>query len=109
MILKLSPQRSDEAVAYTLKDDILTIITSDGLMNQIDLSGDWVKLEPDNDGEQLEPTGKLLAGVRENGVITLTVVSHHGPDAPTSETFPEPIELLDGESVTFPRGRLIRD
>ena len=100
MTLRLSPQRSDKNVTYALNGETLTIND-----NAIDLSGDWSKLEPDTEGESLEPTGYLLAGERnpETGEITLTVRAPHGPNAPESERFPEPIELKDGESVTFPR------
>ena len=98
--LNLSPQRSDKAVSYGVEGDTLTI---NGEPH--DLSGDWVKLEPDEEGEPLEPTRNLKAGERdpETGDITLTVRAPHGPNAPEFEKFPEPIELTDGESVTFPR------
>ena len=100
MKIKLSAQRSDKAVTYAVDGDTLTI---NGEPH--DLSGDWVKLESDTEGEPLEPTGNLKAGERapETGEITLTVRAPHGPNAPESERFPEPIELQDGESVTFPR------
>jgi len=100
MKLIQSPQRSDLSVTYTRNGDTLTI---NG--NAIDLSGDWSKLEPDAEGGSLEPTGYLLAGERDPGTgeITLTVRAPHKANAPESETFPEPIELQDGESVTFPR------
>ena len=100
MTLKLSPQRSDTEVTYALNGETLTINGA-----AIDLSGDWSKLEPDAEGEPLEPTGYLLAGERDpaTGEITLTVRAPHAANAPESETFPEPITLDDGESVTFPR------
>ena len=101
MKLNLSPQRSDNEVTYSLNGETLTI---NG--NAIDLSGDWVKLEADDEeGGQLEPTGYLLAGERDpdTGDIMLTVRAPHGPNAPESETFPDPVTLDDGESVTFPR------
>ena len=101
MKLKLSPQRSDKTVTYKRDGD--NFIVNDN--EPIDLSGDWVKLEADNEESTLEPTGYLLSGGRdpETGEITLTVRCPHGPNAPESERFPEPVELLDGESVTFPR------
>ena len=101
MKLKLSAQRSDAEITYAVDGDNFLINGE-----PIDLSGDWVKLEPENDGEPLEPTGYLLAGERDpdTGEITLTVRAPHGPNAPESERFPEPIELKDGESVMFPRG-----
>ena len=100
MKLKLSPQRSDAEITYAVDGDNFLINGT-----PIDLSGDWAKLEPDEEGEPLEPTGNLKAGERdpETGEITLTVRAPHGPNAPESERFPEPIELHDGESVTFPR------
>ena len=100
MKLKLSPQRSDNEVTYALNGETLTI---NG--DAIDLSGDWSKLEPDTEDESLEPTGYLLAGERDpdTGEVTLTVRAPHAANAPESETFPEPITLSDGESVTFPR------
>ena len=100
MTLNLSPQRSDAPVTYKVSGTNLEINGT-----PIDLSGDWVKLEPDAEGESLEPTGYLLAGERnpDTGEITLTVRAPHKAGAPESETFPEPIELHDGESVTFPR------
>ncbi len=100
MKINLSPQRSDDTLTVVKQGDILTINGE-----PIDLSGDWVKLEPDAEGESLEPTGYLLAGDRDpdTGEITLTVRAPHKANAPESERFPEPIELQDGESVTFPR------
>ena len=100
MKLKLSPQRSDRTVTYKRDGDSFLINGE-----PTDLSGDWVKLEPDNEGEPLEPTGNLQAGTRDpdTGEITLIGRAPHGPNAPESERFPEPIELADGESVTFPR------
>ena len=102
MTLKLSPQRSDTEVTYELNGETLTI--NGGA--PVDLSGDWVKLETDDEeGGQLEPSGYLLAGERDpaTGEITLTVRAPHAANAPESETFPEPVTLADGESVTFPR------
>ena len=101
MKLNLSPQRSDTEVTYELNGETLTI--NGGA--PIDLSGDWSKLEPEAEGESLEPTGYLLAGERDpaTGDITLTVRAPHAANAPESETFPEPVTLNDGESVTFPR------
>ena len=100
MKLILSAQRSDKPVTYAVDGDALTI---NGEPH--DLSGDWVKLEPDTEGELLEPTDNLKAGERdpETGDITLTVRAPHAANAPESERFPESIELHDGESVTFPR------
>ena len=100
MKLKLSAQRSDPEITYAVDGDNFVINGE-----PIDLSGDWVKLEPDDEESSLDPTGHLLSGERdpETGEITLTVRAPHGPNAPESERFPEPIELKDGESVTFPR------
>ena len=93
MKLILSAQRSDAEITYAVDGDNFLI---NG--NAIDLSGDWVKLEGDM------PEG-LLAGERNpnTGEITLTVRAPHRANAPESERFPEPIELADGQSVTFPR------
>ena len=100
MKLKLSPQRSDKTVIYKRDGD--NFIINDG--EPIDLSGDWAKLEPDTEGESLEPTGYLLSGEQDtDGNITLTVRAPHNANAPESERFPEPITLNDGESITFPR------
>ena len=101
MKLKLSPQRSDRTITYKRDGDNFIINDNE----PIDLSGDWVELEPDAEDEPLEPTGNLKSGERdpETGEITLTVHAPHGPNAPESERFPEPIKLHDGESVTFPR------
>ena len=101
MKLKLSPQRSDKTVTYKRDGDNFIINDNE----PIDLSSDWVKLEADNEESTLEPTGYLLSGERDpkTSEITLTVRAPHGPNAPESERFPEPIELKDGESVTFPR------
>ena len=98
--LNLSPQRSDDEITYAVDGDNFLI---NGEPH--DLSGDWVKLEADNEESTLEPTGYLLSGERdsETGEITLTVRAPHGPNAPESERFPESIELHDGESATFPR------
>ena len=100
MKLKLSAQRSDAEITYAVDGDNFLINSE-----PIDLSGDWVKLEPDNEDEPLEPTGYLLAGERdlETGEITLTVRAPHAANAPESERFPEPVTLDDGESITFPR------
>ena len=100
MKLKLSAQRSDAEITYAVDGDDFRINGE-----PIDLSGRWVKLEPDDEESMLEPTGNLQAGTRDpdTGEITLTVRAPHGPNAPESERFPEPIELADGESVTFPR------
>ena len=100
MKLILAAQRSDAEITYAVDGDNFVINGE-----PIDLSGDWVKLEPDNEESTLEPTGNLKAGERDpdTGEITLTVRAPHGPNAPESERFPEPITLLTGESVTFPR------
>jgi len=100
MKLELSTQRSDAEITYAVDGETLTINGE-----PIDLSGDWVKLEPDNEGEPLEPSGNLKAGTRDpdTGEITLTVRAPHRANAPESERFPEPITLNDGEEVTFPR------
>ena len=100
MRLELSAQRSDTEATYAVDGDNFVINGE-----PIDLSGDWVKLEPDDEESSLEPTGNLLAGERDpdTGEITLTVRAPHVANAPESERFPEPIELQDGESVTFPR------
>ena len=106
MRLILDAQRSDKSVTYSVASDGIMIKTGDGQQYAADLSGDWVKLEPDNEESSLEPTGFLQAGERDpdTGKITLTVRAPHGPNAPESERFPEPVTLSDGESVTFPRG-----
>ena len=100
MKLKLSAQRSDAETTYAVDGDNFLINGE-----PIDLSGDWVNLEPDDEDSSLEPTGYLLAGERnpDTGEITLTVRAPHGPNAPESERFPESIELKDEQSVTFPR------
>ena len=100
MKLELSAQRSDAEITYAVDGDKFLINGE-----PIDLSGDWVKLEADDEESTLEPTGNLKAGERDpdTGEITLTVRAPHGPNAPESERFPEPIELADGEAVTFPR------
>ena len=100
MKLIFDAQRSDNPVTYTVDGDNFVINGE-----PIDLSGDWVKLEADDEESTLEPTGNLKAGTRDpdTGEITLTVRAPHGPNAPESERFPEPIELADGEAVTFPR------
>ena len=105
MRLELNPQRSDKVVGYSVNGDIFNIVDNEGVTHEIDLSGDWVKLEPDDEESSLEPTGNLQAGERDpdTGEITLIVRAPHQANAPESETFPEPIELHDGESVTFPR------
>lgn len=99
MMIKLSPQRSNEKITYAVSG-------TDFLINDsaIDLSGDWAKLEPDVVGEPLEPSGNLLAGERDTGTgeITLTVRAPHKAGAPESERFPDPITLNDGDSVEFP-------
>ena len=56
MKLKLSPQRSDKTVTYKRDGD--NFIVNDN--EPIDLSGDWVKLEADNEESTLEPTGPRL-------------------------------------------------
>ena len=101
MKLILSAQRSDAEITYAVDGDNFLINGE-----PIDLSGDWVKLEPDEEDELLEPTGNLRAGERDpdTGEITLTIRAPHGPHAPESERFPEPVTLNDGESITFPRG-----
>ena len=100
MKLILSAQRTDTEITYAVDVDNFIINGK-----PINLSGDWVKLEPDDEESTLEPTGNLKGGTRDpdTGEITLTVRAPHGPNAPESERFPEPIELADGESVTFPR------
>ncbi len=100
MKLILSAQRSDTEITYAVDGDNFLINGE-----PIDLSGDWVKLEPDDEDSSLEPTGFLKSGERDpdTGEITLTVRAPHNAGAPESERFPEPIELADGESVTFPR------
>ena len=100
MKLKLSAQRSDSEITYAVDGDNFLINGE-----PIDLSGDWVKLEPDDEDSSLEPTGFLKSGERDpdTGGITLTVRAPHKAGAPESERFPEPVELADGQSVTFPR------
>ena len=100
MKIKFSAKRSDKQVTYSRSGEAISI---NG--DKIDLSGDWVKLEPDVEGGQLEPSGNLLAGTRdkETGEITLNLCSPHSANAPDSERFPEPITLNDGDSVSFPR------
>ena len=100
MKLILKGKRSDTEVTYAVDGDNFLINGE-----PIDLSGEWVKLETDNEESSLEPTGNLRAGERDpaTGEITLTVRAPHAANAPESERFPEPIELADGESVTFPR------
>ena len=100
MKLILSAQRSDTEITYAVDGDNFVINGE-----PIDLSGDWVKLEPDDEESSLEPTGNLKAGERDpdTGEITLTVRAPYRAGAPESERFPEPIDLEDGESVTFPR------
>ena len=100
MKLKLSPQRSDKTVTYKRDGDNFIINDNE----PIDLSGEWEKLEPDNEEDSLEPTGYLLSGEQDtDGNITLTVRASHKANAPESERFPEPVILNDGESITFPR------
>ena len=99
MIIQLSAMRSDRAVTYQRDGDTLLI---DG--EPVDLSGDWAELRSESEGEPLEPSGNLLAGVRdESGQVTLTARAPHRANAPVSERFPEPVALGDGEAVTFPR------
>ena len=100
MKLTLSAQRSDAEITYAVDGDNFLI---NG--NPVALSGDWVKLEADDEESTLEPTGNLQAGERDpdTGEITLTVRAPHAANAPESERFPETITLLTGESVTFPR------
>ena len=100
--VKIIPKgkRRDNTVTYAVDGNTFLINGT-----PIDLSGDWVKLESENEGSSLEPTGNLKAGTRDpdTGEITLTVRAPHRAGAPESERFPDPIELADGESVTFPR------
>ncbi|WP_155992490.1 hypothetical protein [Fodinicurvata fenggangensis] len=96
MHLIFLPQRADREVTYARDGDTFLI---DG--EAIDLSGDWAILEPDVEGEPLEPSGNLLAGRRENGEITLTVRAPHKPQAEESDRYPVPINLADDESITL--------
>ena len=100
MKIILKGKRSDAEITYAVDGDSFVINGE-----PIDLSGDWVKLEADDEESTLEPTGNLKAGIRDpdTGEITLTVRAPHRAGAPESDRFPEPIELADGESVTFPR------
>lgn len=104
MKLIQSPQRSNLSVTYTRTGDTLTIAPSDAAAYDVDLSGTWAKLEPDVEGGPLDQNGWLLAGEQDsNGNITLTVRAPHGP-LRGEHYEPEPVELADGESVTFSGG-----
>lgn len=100
MRLKLSPQRNDTLLEYASQGEELHVKLGEET-EVLDLSGTWGHLEPDEEGKY-DTLGVLLGGRKENGEITLTVRSHHPKRAPNSARFPEPFELADGQTLSFP-------
>jgi len=91
MKINLSPQRRDEQLFITKTGDILTI------------NGDTYDFNQLPDGATLPKDAVdckwLVSDVeRVDGELVLTLILPHGPNAPESTRFPEPIiDPADGE------------
>lgn len=100
MKLKFSPQRNDALLEYTRQGEELHVTLGEET-EVLDFSGSWSHLEPNEDGAH-DALGVLLGGVKESGEIVVTVRSHHPAHAPESARFPKPVELFDGQTISFP-------
>lgn len=86
MRIKYSPQRSDVPLEYTFDGDIITA-TLDGQADVFDFTalpaGRAAIIE-----STLDPCPVLAAERTADGELIVTLLKHHGPNAPESERFP---------------------
>lgn len=86
MRIKYSPQRSDVPLSYQFSGDIITA-TLGGQSDVFDFaalpSGRAAIIE-----SVLNPCPVLAAERTADGELIVTLLKHHGPNAPESERFP---------------------
>ena len=90
MRVKFSPQRCDLELTYKFNNEVITA-TLDGETDTFDFS-----TLPDGVAEEVEstlPINPVVSAKRENGVLEVTLLKFHGPDATEAERFPEPLEV----------------
>lgn len=86
MRIKYSPQRSDVPLSYQFSGETITA-TMDGKSDTFDFSG----LPPGREAiieSALDPCPVLAAERTADGELIVTLLKHHGPNAPESERFP---------------------
>lgn len=97
--MKLIPKisyRPNKQATFKREDDTLKI-TDNGEVTELDLSGDWIKLE----WSENENKGLIRAGVKEDEEPVITITAYQ-PESRKRLSGQPPIKLKDGESVTFP-------
>lgn len=86
MLVHYSPQRSDVPLSYEFSGDIITA-TMGGKSDVFDFSalpaGRSAIIE-----STLDPCPVLAADRTADGELVVTLLKHHGPNAPESERFP---------------------
>jgi len=94
MIINFSPVRGDAQPIISVSGDVLTI---DGATLDLSVVPEGATLPAD------AIASDWIAGpvTRSSGVLSLTLVSPHGANAPEETRFPEPITVTSGV-VVFP-------
>ncbi|MCG7622290.1 hypothetical protein [Epibacterium sp. Ofav1-8] len=95
MQISFTPMRLDRALSVSRQGDSLTI------------NGETFDFAPLQEGDVLPRAAVacdwLAADVtREGGVIRLTLILPHGPDAPEATRFPQPLSLTGDGPVPLP-------
>ncbi len=95
MIIRLSPQRRDDALTVSLAGDVVTV------------NGEAFDFAPLPEGATL-PHGAIdsewFAGPvsRENGSLTLTLLLPHGSNPSQNVAFPAPVVMVQDGLVVLP-------
>lgn len=95
MLIKLSPQRRDDALSVSVAGDVLTV------------NGEAFDFSPLPEGATL-PHGSIASDwftgpvSREGGQLTVTLLFPHKPNASSNVTFPEPIVTTGDGPVSLP-------
>ena len=96
MQISFSPQRRDDALSLSRSGDVLTVNGE-----AFDFSGIADGATLDRDAVACDWLASDV--VRTGGVVRLTLILPHGPDAPEETLFPDPVTPGDGP-VVLPGG-----
>lgn len=99
MIINFSPQRRDDALVLEKQGDTLIV------------NGDQFDFSNIPDGGTLPADAvdcEFIVGEisRINGELYLTILLPHGPNAPESARFPEPIQVSNDGPIQIPGGEV---
>lgn len=93
MLVHWSPQRSDRQLAYTFSAPDVIEATLDGMTDRFDFSDLPDGAEAVDFQTVLDPC-PVLSAKRVNGRLEVVLLKFHGSNAPESERFPAPQEVI---------------